>query len=247
MARWSKATLVALGGFEKNVIIDELLYGEDNYYDITFLSDTLRTVVGFASNTNTVTFQGGDNSVFQVGDYVSFGDNSALYLISSVGATSITLSTSPFPIPQNGQAIQVPINLTTATFQFRMRQQSADISDDPGNRDGATISNITPYVISTNPTVYAQEIDLDANVKTNVPSLSLELGQIRVLVNGGDLKPAPNTSEVPPVLDTTTPCFYTGYIAVNLPAPDGVTPIQTKKQRICFVVRSDGTQLPALA
>lgn len=247
MARWSKATLVALGGFEKNVIIDELLFGEDNYYDITFLSDTLRTVVSFNSATNVVTFQGGDNTVFTVGDYVSFGDNSSLYLITNVGSTTITLAATPYPAPTNGQSIQVPINLTTATFQFRMRQQSADINDDPGNRDGATISNITPYVISTNPTVYAQEIDLDANVKTNVPSLSLALGQIRVLVNGGDLKPAPNESEIPPVLDTTTPCFYTGFIAVNLPAPDGVTPVQTKKQRICFVVRSDGTQLPAVA
>jgi|TARA_R110000868_G_scaffold10018_3_gene49179 hypothetical protein len=240
MARWSQATLVALGGFDKNVIIDELLYGEDTYYDITFLSDTLRTV-NSSINPNTtaiIPFVGGDSSVFSPTDYVAFGDSSILYQILSVSTSSITLTTTPAVSITSGASIQVPINLTDALFTFRMRQQTATINDN-GDRNsvkgGATITNIAIYPGSA-------EINLDANILTNVTGQSLALGQVRALINGGDLRPAPATPEVAPYLDSTTPNFFTGYIGVELPAPDISTPAQVKKQRICFVVRSDGTQ-----
>ena len=97
MARWSNATLVALGGFDKNVIIDELLIGEDNYYDMTFLSDLKRTVSGVA--TNVISFTGGNNAVFQVDQYVSFGDNSDLFKIIAVDTNSITLFSTPSTAP----------------------------------------------------------------------------------------------------------------------------------------------------
>lgn len=227
MARWSNATLVKLGGFDKNVIIDELLYGEDNYYDITFLSDTQRTVQAISGAT--ITFQGGDNSVFVANDYVSFGDSSVLYQINSVASNSFTLKTTP---PTNtviaGNPIQTPINLTGATFQFRLLQHSATITDD--TRAGVEIGNITPIDGAT-------QINLDNNVVTTVTGQSITLGQLRILVNAEDFTYVDGT----PVIDTTTPPFFTGFLSVNLPAPDGSTPIQTKKQRICFVIRADGT------
>lgn len=222
MARWSNSTLVALGGFDKNVIIDELLYGEDNYYDISFLTPIQRTVL--SSTGTTINFTGGDNTVFNVGDNVSFGSDSTLYVIASVGATSFTLTTSPQVSPASGSDIQIPIDLSQATFQFRLLEQSATISDD--TRSGIDIGNIEPIPGKT-------VIDLDSNVVTSVPSLSLELGQLRILIN------AANLTDVP-VIDTANPPFYTGYIGVTLPQVDASTPAQTKKQRICFIIRSDG-------
>lgn len=222
MARWSNATLVALGGFDKNVIIDELLYGEDNYYDISFLTPIQRTVV--SSTGLTINFTGGDNSVFNVGDYVSFGNDSKLYVIASVSTSSFTLTTSPQVSPSSGSDIQIPIDLTQATFQFRLLEQTATITDD--TRAGIDIGNIEPIPGKT-------VIDLDSNIVTSVSGLSLALGQLRVLINAANL-----TDE--PIIDSSTPPFYTGYIGVTLPQVDASTPAQTKKQRICFIVRSDG-------
>lgn len=223
MARWSNATLVALGGFDKNVIIDELLIGEDNYYDMTFLTDLKRTVS--AISTNVVTFGGGNNSVFQVDQYVSFGDNSDLFKIIAVGTSTITLYSTPSTAPINGSAIQSSMDLTSAEFQFRLLEHTAIINDD--TRAGVDISEITPKVGAT-------VINLDSNVVTNVTGKSLALGQVRVFINATDLIENP-------IIDTTTPPFYTGYIGVTLPSMGTGTPSQVKKQRICFVVRADGT------
>lgn len=222
MARWSNATLVALGGFDKNVVIDELLYGEDNYYDISFLTPIQRTV-STASGT-TINFTGGDNSVFTVGDLVSFGSDSSLYEIATVNATSIVLTTTPRTTPASGDDIQIPIDLTSATFQFRLLEQSATINDD--TRSGVDISNIVPIPGK-------EVINLDSNVVTTAPGLSLALGQLRILINAANLVDVP-------VIDTTSPPFYTGYIGVTLPQVDVSTPAQHKKQRICFIIRSDG-------
>lgn len=223
MARWSNATLVALGGFDKNVIIDELLIGEDNYYDMTFLSDLKRTVSGVA--TNVVSFTGGNNSVFQVDQYVSFGDNSDLFKIIAVGANSITLYSTPSTAPVTGNAIQSAIDLTSAEFQFRLLEHTAIINDD--TRAGVDISEITPKAGAT-------VINLDGNIVTTVTGKSLALGQIRVFINATDLIDNP-------VIDTSTPPFYTGYVGVTFPSMGTGTPSQVKKQRICFVVRADGT------
>lgn len=223
MARWSNATLVALGGFDKNVIIDELLLGEDNYYDITFLTDLQRTVSG--ANGSTITFTGGNNSVFQVDQYVSFGDNSELFKIITVGSNSITLYSTPSIAPTSGMAIQSAMDLTSATFQFRLLEHTATITDD--TRAGVDIGNITPKAGAT-------VINLDNNIVTNVTGKSLAHGQIRAFINATDLVDNP-------VIDTTTPPFYTGFIGVTLPSMGTGTPSQVKKQRICFIVRADGT------
>jgi hypothetical protein len=222
MARWANSTLVALGGFDKNVIIDELLIGEDNYYDITFLADTQRTVS--AVTNNIITFQNGDNSLFAVGNFVSFGNVSTLYPIIGVGANTITLNQAPVITPQNGQSIQIPIDLTAASFEFKLLQHTADINDD--SRQGVEISNITakPGAVTKN---------LDNNVLTNVPWQELSLGQVRVVINDTDLIDTEG-------LDSTQPPLYLGYLGVTLPGPDVATPYQTKKQRMAFIVRSDG-------
>jgi hypothetical protein len=223
MARWSNATLVALGGFDKNVIIDELLLGEDNYYDITFLTDLQRTVSGVASNV--ITFSGGNNSPFQVDQYVSFGNNSDLFKIIAVGTNTITLYSTPSVGPLSGDAIQSPIDLSTSTFQFRLLEHTATINDD--TRAGVDISNITPKAGAT-------LLNLDTNIVTDVTGKSLTNGQIRAFINANDLVDNP-------IIDTTTPPFYTGYIGVTLPSYGTGTPQQVKKQRICFIVRADGT------
>lgn len=236
MARWSNATLVALGGFDKNVVIDELLFGEDNYYDINFAQDTERTVLQV--NGAIVTITGGDTTPFSAGTYVTFGNSSLIYEIASVGSNTITLTTIPNPVPFNAEAIQIPIDLTSATFQFRLLRHTATISDNTTSQainarsaaggGGAVIGNIVPYEGAT-------ELNLDANVITTTPGLNLTLGQIRVLLNGNQLV----TGE-PPIIDTYQPPLYLGYLGVTFPPPDIVTPSQKKKQRMAFIVRSDG-------
>lgn len=227
MARWSNATLVALGGFDKNVIIDELLYGEDNYYDITFATDTGRTVLGVAGAT--VTLTNGDTSVFVVGGFVTFGTQNNIYQIASKTSTQLVLTTTPVVPPANGASVQIPIDVSSATFSFRLLQHSAEIQDD--TRAGVDIGNITPYPGATS-------INLDSNVIKTVPTLDATKGQIRVLVNAADFTYAGGQT---PIIDTTSPPFFTGYIGVDFPPTDIATPSQTKKQRICFVVRADGT------
>ena len=223
MARWSNATLVALGGFDKNVIIDELLYGEDNYYDIAFAADTGRLVLSISGATISIT--NGDSTPFTAGGFVSFGTNATIYQILSLTSSSITLTTTPSVRPANGDSVQVPIDLTDATFQFRLLEHTATITDD--TRAGVTIGDITPYPGAT-------VINLDSNVVTNIPGQSLVLGQLRVLINAVNLVTSP-------IIDTTTPPFYTGFIGVTFPSSTLTTPAQLKKQRICFVVRADGT------
>jgi hypothetical protein len=236
MARWSNATLVALGGFDKNVVIDELLYGEDNYYDINFAQDTERTVLQVSGAIVTIT--GGDTTPFSAGTYVTFGNSALIYEIASVGSNTITLTTAPNPVPFNAEAIQIPIDLTSATFQFRLLRHTATISDNTTSQainarsaaggGGAVIGNIVTYEGAT-------ELNLDANVITTTPGLNLTLGQIRVLLNGNQLV----TGE-PPVIDTFQPPLYLGYLGVTFPPPDIVTPSQKKKQRMAFIVRTDG-------
>lgn len=222
MARWANSTLVALGGFDKNVIIDELLIGEDNYYDITFLADSGRLVQNASGAI--ITFKNGDNAIFTVGDSVSFGNNSTLYTIISKTTNTFTLNQAPLITPVVNDPIQKPIDLTAATFQFRLLEHTADVNDD--TRAGVEISNIVAKA-------GAQIKILDSNVVTTVPSQSLALGQIRLVINDTDL-----TDTVG--LDSNSPPLYLGYLGVTFPAVDVATPQQTKKQRIAFIVRSDG-------
>jgi hypothetical protein len=222
MARWANSTLVALGGFDKNVIIDELLIGEDNYYDISFLADTQRIVNAVSGSI--VTFRNGDNTVFAIGNKVSFGNVSTLYEIIAFTSTTITLNQAPIVTPVNGEQIQIPIDLSAASFEFRLLEHSADINDD--SRAGVELSNITAKAGATIK-------NLDSNVLTTVPWQSLALGQVRVIINDNDL-----TDSIG--LDSANPPLYLGYLGVNFPSPDVATPAQTKKQRMAFIVRSDG-------
>ena len=127
--------------------------------------------------------------------------------------------------PVSGDAIQSAIDLTSAEFQFRLLEHTANINDD--TRAGVDISGITPKAGAT-------VINLDGNIVTNVTGKSLALGQVRVFINATDLLENP-------IIDTTTPPFYTGYVGVTFPSMGTGTPSQVKKQRICFIVRADGT------
>ena len=224
MARFSNSTLVALGGTDRNIIIDELLYGETRSYDMTWLADTQRTVTGV--NGNVVTFTPANASVFTLDGYVSFGNNSTLYKIIAISNNNqLTLETTPLVPLVSGTAIQIPIDITSASFKFRLMEHTASVNDD--TRAGIDISNVAPKAGAT-------ELNLDSNILLAVPGFDTTLGQMRIIIGGTDL-----TATVPDI-DTTTPPLYIGYFSILLPATDPSSPRALKKQRVAFIVRSDG-------
>lgn len=223
MARFSNSTLVALGGLDRNILIDQLLWGEDKFYDMTWMADTLRTVQ--STSGNTVTISGGDLSVFTLNGWVSFGNTSTLYKITALTTPNqITLETTPIVPIANGSTVQIPIDISAANFEFRLLEHTATINDD--TRQGIDISNIKAKT-------GASTINLDNNLILDTQGFDLTKGQMRILVNGEQL-----TSR--PTIDSDQPPFYIGYISILMPQVDPHTPRQLKKQRVAFIVRSDG-------
>jgi hypothetical protein len=223
LARFSNTTLVALGGLERNILIDELLWGEDKFYDMTWMADTLRTVQ--STSGNVVTIAGGDLSVFTLNGWVSFGNTSTLYKITALTTPNqITLETTPIVPIANGSTVQIPIDISAANFEFRLLEHTATINDD--TRQGVDISNIKAKT-------GASTINLDNNLILDTQGFDLTKGQMRILVNGEQL-----TSR--PTIDSDQPPFYIGYISILMPQVDPHTPRQLKKQRVAFIVRSDG-------
>jgi len=223
LARFSNSTLVALGGLDRNILIDQLLWGEDKFYDMTWMADTLRTVQ--STSGNTVTISGGDLSVFTLNGWVSFGNTSTLYKITALTTPNqITLETTPIVPIANGSTVQIPIDISAANFEFRLLEHTATINDD--TRQGIDISNIKAKT-------GASTINLDNNLILDTQGFDLTKGQMRILVNGEQL-----TSR--PTIDSDQPPFYIGYISILMPQVDPHTPRQLKKQRVAFIVRSDG-------
>jgi hypothetical protein len=224
MARFSNSTLVALGGVERNVIIDEILYGETRSYDMTWLADTQRTVSVVTGNV--ITFSPANASVFTLNGFVSFGNNSTLYKIIAISDNNkLTLETTPIVPISAGTAIQIPIDITSADFKFRLLEHTADINDD--TRAGMDISNIVPKT-------GAVEKNLDSNILLTVPGFDSTLGQMRIIIRENDL------IDSIPVVDSTQPPLFIGYISILLPATDPVSPRALKKQRVAIICRSDG-------
>ena len=223
MARFSNSTLVALGGLERNILIDELLWGEDKFYDMTWMADTLRVVA--STNGATVTISGGDLSVFTLNGWISFGNNSTLYkIVALTTPNQITLESTPIVPITAGSSCQIPIDIAAASFEFRLLEHTATINDD--TRQGIDISGIVAKA-------GAVTLNLDSNIILNTSGFDLTKGQMRILINGEQL-----TSR--PTIDSDQPPFYIGYISILMPQVDPNTPRQLKKQRLAFIVRSDG-------
>jgi hypothetical protein len=223
LARFSNSTLVALGGLDRNILIDQLLWGEDKFYDMTWMADTLRVVS--STNGNVITISGGDLSVFTLNGWISFGNTSTLYKITALTTPNqITLETTPIVPVTAGSSCQIPIDISAASFEFRLLEHTATINDD--TRQGIDISGISTKV-------GASTINLDANVILDTAGFDLTKGQMRLLINGEQL-----TSR--PAIDSDQPPFYIGYISILMPQVDPHTPRQLKKQRLAFIVRSDG-------
>ena len=119
MPALTKSTLLQLGGQYSSVLADDLLYGESWTADVIWTDLVGRTV----SNTSgtTVSFAGGDNSVFIQGKSVSFTNDTNTYVIVSIQSNSITLNAAPSP--KNGDQIYQSVVLDPATtFTFRMSE-----------------------------------------------------------------------------------------------------------------------------
>ena len=119
MPALTKSTLLQLGGQYSSVLADDLLYGESWTADIIWTDLVGRTVSNVSGTT--VSFAGGDNSVFILGKSVSFTNDTNTYTIVSIQTNSITLNAAPSP--KNGDAIYQSVILDPATtFTFRMSE-----------------------------------------------------------------------------------------------------------------------------
>lgn len=164
MARFSQNTIRQVAGFDQEVIAEELLYGVDDYWNVTIRDGT--------------------------------GSNAQ------------------------------PINITNWTFEFRLiRRTITGITD---GRNGLELEGLAPAPGATT-------MNLDTNVKVYNPTA----GQLRLLIDDTFF------SQLPPIIDTSTPPVYTGYLKATLPAtgtPGTVNyiPAQNKKILLLFIVQSDG-------
>jgi hypothetical protein len=223
MARWSNASLVKLGGTDRNVIIDEILYGEGAYWDVQFNAPTNNRVVGVNSQSNQIRISG-DPTIHVVGDFISFTCNSTLYEIVAVQSDIITVN-QPVSSELTGEYVQLPIDITNSQVLFRLTQRIATVVD---GRNGLDIVDIKPIV-------GAPEVIGDVSV--TVPGQLQTRGEARLILAATDIV----GSITPlPELDNDQVIMLTGYFSVTNQATDPSTPAQTKKQRFCVVIRTDG-------
>jgi hypothetical protein len=219
--RWSQASLAKLGGAE-NIVIKELLFGEDFYADINFTTDS-DTTVGLVNHTNKTIVVHGNYDIFSVGDYISFSCSNTLYQILDIKDNVFTLDSLPTH-SITSHRVELPRDLTGALFEFKLRKRTAIVQDTRQGIDIVSMTAIDPA------------IEITADVLTDIIGKSLVNGQIRVSL------PEERISDL--VIPTSDPetgevVMLTGYLQVTLPVT-GNEPSQKLKTRYCIVYRTDG-------
>jgi len=219
MARWTNSSLVQLGGVDKNVIIDELTYGESNYWDLTLSYPNGLKIQSVNSNTITVT---GNVSVVSVNAKILVTGTTTYLTITAISGQTLTLDTALTSSYIN-RTLESPLNLTGNTLEFKFAPRVATVVD---GRNGLDITKI-------------EEVDapiVTGSVLTTVPGNLLTLGQVRLSLTATQI----GVIEPIPELDDDQVLMLTGYFSITIPSPDGVTPQQVKKQRMAITLITDG-------
>lgn len=220
----ARSSLVQLAGFSANIVASELIGGETWTSDVVFSRPVGRTVAQVAGPV--ITFAGGDNSVFTLGQFLSFDDDPNDYQIIGITATTVTLVTSPLPRIQ-GDVIYQSFNLDPATtFQFRATEYTTSgVTESRGTLD---LGRVAPKVPSNN-------LNFDANV---IP-IDLTKSWVRLA-----LPATAFASSSPPLGDTpdgVTYVIFAGFVSLNQPA-GAVSPTQnpatTDIQRFVWLISS---------
>ena len=219
MARWTNESLKKLSGTDRNIVIDEILYGESKFIDVTYLAPTNIKVMSLGTKSVTLI---GDLSILAVDDYVNVTCGTELYKITQIDLDNnvITLDGQPTSI---NEYLYFPIDLTNCVNEFKLAARKATVEDTRVGLDITAIEFLEPTPVVT------------GTVITDVPGKSLTNGQVRLSLSSSQLE----ALEPLPELDDNECLMLTGFFSYKEPAV-GSTPEQTKKQRICFVIRTDG-------
>ena len=221
MPSLSSSSLTQLTGFDTNVVVSDLIFGETWTTDVILTSDSGRTVSAISGNT--ITFTGGDNSVFAIGAFVTFVDDTSAFQITAVGTNTLTLSSSP-STKANGDAINVSINFDPlSTTMLRVSEYSSTgVTDKRGTLDLGTVTQKTPIVA--------------LNFDTNVVWVDVSKGWLRISLPATAFTDVPTPADAP---DGKTPIIYAGYLGVNRPgAGTTLNPALVDRQRLVWLIWS---------
>ena len=221
MASLSSSTLVQLTGFDTNVVVSDMIFGETWQTDVIFTSDSGRVVSNIASNV--ITFIGGDNSVFAIGAFVTFVDDTTAYQITAIGTNTLTLSANP-STKANGDPINVSINFDAAsTLMLRVSEYaSTGVTDKKGVLDLGTVTQKTPAIA--------------LNFDTSTVWVDVSKGWARISLLATAFSDTPTPADAP---EGRTPVIYAGYLGVNRPGSGTVLdPAITDKQRLVWLIWS---------
>lgn len=217
--RWTKASLITLGGVTSNVIMDEMIHGESNFWDTQF-SIPNGLVIKSVDNLNiTVT---GNTSVVAVGDKIVITGTTTFLTISGITGQVITVDQA-IGSKFNNYTIESPLDLTDCTLEFKFAPRIATVVDSRNGLDITAMEEVdSPVVVGS--------------VLTTVPGKLLTLGQVRLSLTATQI----GVIEPLPELNDDQVLLLTGYFGIIIPSPDGVTPQQTKRQRMCIQLISNG-------
>ena len=224
MPALSRSTLLQLVGFSSNVVASEIIGSSTFVSDVVFARSIGRTVTSVAGPV--ITFGGGDNSVFAVGQFLTFADDSNLYQIVSLTATTVTVVTSPSTKIVGDDILQSFTLDPATTFSLRATEYTTSgVTESRGTLD---LGIVVPKMPSNN-------LILDASV---VP-IDLTKSWVRIVLASGTF-----SSSIPPLGDTpagTTYVVFAGFLSITQPA-NAITPItnpsSTEIQRFVWLISS---------
>ena len=208
-----------LGGIDSNIVMDQMIYSENNFWDVTFSHQNGLKIQSVSGMVITVT---GDTSVVSVGSKILVTGTTQYLTITAISGQLITVN-QEIGNSFTNRTLESPLDLTGATLAFKFAPRIATVVD---SRNGL---DITAMEEVDSPTV-------TGTVITNVPGKLLTLGQVRLSLTAtqiGVITPIPELADDQVLL-------LTGYFSVTMPSPDGITPEQVKLQRMCIQLITNG-------
>lgn len=219
MARWTNASLVQLGGIDKNIVVDELTYGENQFWDTTFSYPNGLKIQSVNGLVITVT---GDTSVVSANGKILITGTTQYLTITAVNGQELTVDLA-IGYGYNGRTIESPLNLTTASLEFKFAPRIVTVVDGRNGLDITAMAEVDAPIVT-------------GSVLTSVPGQSLALGQVRLSLTATQI----GVIEPIPELNDDQVLMLTGYFSITIPSPDGITPQQIKKQRMAISLITDG-------
>ena len=224
MPALSRSTLVQLVGFSSNVVASEIIGSSTWTSDVVFAKSIGRTVASLAGAV--ITFAGGDNSVFTLGQFLTFDDDTNLYQITVIGTTTVTVASAP-STKIAGDDIKQSFALDPATtFSLRATEYTTSgVTEARGTLDLGTVA----------PKMPPNNLILD----TSVVIIDLTKSWVRLTLPSSAF-----VSSIPPLGDTpagSTYIIFAGFLSITQPAnalTPTTNPASTEIQRFVWLISS---------